>query len=271
MSFPRSRRWLPRIPAHVMGVTALALLASFAAGCAGQGSQPSAIATLSYQVVNRFPHQPDAFTQGLLFHQGVLYESTGLYGRSSIRRVELETGKVETQKALEARFFGEGLARVGDRLIQITWREQTGLIRAIDTLEELARFRYRGEGWGLEFDGRHLILSDGSATLRFLDPATFIEVRTLDISVEGRPLQHINELELVDGQLFANILGSDKIARIDLTSGAVDGWLDLASLRGRGWRWRSAADLNGIAYDPATHRLFVTGKRWPELFELRLD
>jgi len=248
------------------------LILAFASGTdADQATAHTKAPQLDYRVTDSFPHDRAAFTQGLLYHQGFLYESTGLYGKSALRKVEISSGKTLMRQKLGNTYFGEGLALQGNQLVQLTWREKTAFIYHLDNLEEIGRFRYGGEGWGLVFDGSHFILSDGSSLLRFLEPGTFSEIRRLRVTDNGRDVEKLNELEIVEDKLFANILGSDRIARIDLDTGTVDGWLDLSPLRGKGLSWRKAADLNGIAYDAATRRVFVTGKRWPWLFELMLE
>lgn len=224
-----------------------------------------------YRVVNRFPHDPAAFTQGLVYHDGFLFESTGLYGRSSVRKVSIESGNVVNKRNLARRYFGEGLALRGNTLVQLTWRERKAFAYNLDDFTETTRFALKGEGWGLTFDGSHFIQSDGSSTLRFLDPGTFRERYRLTVRDDNRPVAMLNELEMVRGEIFANILGSDRIARIDPATGNVIGWLDLRPLREKTVSWHRAADLNGIAYDPDSNRLFITGKRWPWLFELALE
>ena len=221
-----------------------------------------------FQVVRAFPHDPRAYTQGLVFEGGFLYEGTGKYGESTLRKVELETGRVVQSRALERRLFGEGIAILGDRIIQLTWRAGTGIVYDKASLRELRRFRYTGEGWGLAWDGTHLIMSDGSSTLRFLDPTTFKVVRRLLVRSRGRRVGRLNELEYVEGEIFANIWYKDWIARISPATGEVTGWIDLRAL----WPDREdrEAVLNGIAYDPTNRRLFVTGKNWPKLYEIRL-
>ncbi|MFT7724032.1 MAG: glutaminyl-peptide cyclotransferase [Roseateles sp.] len=221
-----------------------------------------------YQVVNSYPHDPGAFTQGLFFHDGFLYEGTGLHGRSSIRKVALETGRVVQAVELPAEFFGEGITVWGDRLIGITWQEQTAFVLDLKTFKLWRKFSYAGEGWGLTQNGRELIMSDGSAELRFLDPLSFRELRRVRVTADGRPVTQLNELEWVEGEVFANVWQSDRIARIDPRTGKVAGWIDLAGLLPQ----RSGSDdvLNGIAYDARAKRLFVTGKLWPKLFEIRL-
>lgn len=232
---------------------------------------PLAAEAAGFVVVARHPHDSRAFTQGLLMADGELYESTGRYGRSSLRRVAMDSGEVLARRDLDEMLFGEGLARVGDRLIQLSWREERALVYRLADLEPLGTIPYRGEGWGLAWDGEHLVFSDGSATLRFLDPGSFAPVRTLAVTDGGKPVERLNELEVIDGTLWANILGSDRIALIDLASGEVRRWLDLRALRGKGFAWRRARDLNGIAHDPASGHVYVTGKLWPVLYELRVD
>ena len=228
-------------------------------------------AEYSYQVINAWPHDPQAFTQGLVYLDGQLLESTGLNGRSSLRRVELETGRVIKKVNLPAQYFGEGLAVLRDRIYQLTWQHQKGFVYDLTTLSPLREFTYTGEGWGLTTDGTSLILSDGTATLRFLDPETARVTRTLDVTLAGRPLPQLNELEFIDGEIVANIWQTSTIARIDPTTGRVVGMIDLAGILPASERRSDTDVLNGIAYDPATKRLFVTGKNWPRLFEIKLQ
>lgn len=225
---------------------------------------------MTYEVVNAFPHDPNAFTQGLIYRDGYLYESTGLYGESSLRKVDLETGQVLQQVDLPAEFFGEGLTDWGDTLLQLTWREETGLIYDLDSFALLDQFSYPMEGWGLTHDGERLIMSDGSATLYFLSPDTFEVLDRVEVTYRGVKIQQINELEYIRGEVFANLWLRDQIIRIDPVSGEVLGWIDLEGLLPDELIRADTDVLNGIAYDPAADRLFLTGKRWPKLFEVRL-
>ncbi len=225
---------------------------------------------LTYRVVARYPHDPDAFTQGLLYHQGVLYESTGLYGESTVRRVDLATGNVIASTKLPPRAFGEGLALWNDRLIQLTWREQTAFVFNLETLEFVGQHEYHTEGWGLTFDGTNLLLSDGSDTLYFHSPEDFSVVRRVQVKDGEKPVTRLNELEYINGQVWANVWQQDRIAVIDPNSGGVIAWLDLQGLHPKSQRKSSEDVLNGIAFNPDNGRLLVTGKKWPVLFELEV-
>lgn len=230
---------------------------------------PAPAAYYTYAVVNVYPHDPGAFTQGLVYADGVLYESTGLNGRSSLRRVALQTGEVLQRRELAPEFFGEGLALFDNRLIQLTWQNNTGFVYDLVSFELLQTWSYPTEGWGLTHDGTHLIMSDGSAVLRFLDPYTFAVQREVTVTDAGRPVAQLNELEYINGEVFANVWMTDWIVRIDPRTGRVVGWVDLSGLLTA--EERTAADvLNGIAYDSQGGRLFVTGKLWPKLFEITL-
>ena len=223
----------------------------------------------AYRVVHTYPHDRNAFTQGLIYLDGVLYESTGLYGRSSLRKVNLNDGRVAQQYDVPGEFFGEGLTNWGNTLVQLTWKAQKGFVYDRNSFRLLRTFEYSGEGWGLTQDGTHLILSDGSSTLRFLDPKTFHEVKRITVSDDDKPITEINELEYINGEIFANIWQTNRIARISPTSGKVLGWIDLTGLLSA--TDASQADvLNGIAYDHRQKRLFVTGKLWPKLFEIQI-
>jgi glutaminyl-peptide cyclotransferase len=226
---------------------------------------------LGYRVVASYPHDPSAFTQGLIFIDGKLYESTGHYGRSTVRRVDLETGRVEQDIRLAPNLFGEGLMDWHGRLVQLTWREQLGIIYDAKTFERLETFQYPGEGWGLTHDGQHWIMSDGSDELRFLDPETRRIVRRLKVRDGRQPVHWLNELEYIDGAIWANVWRSDRIVRISPISGAVTAVLDLTTLYPAGERVSSEAVMNGIAHDAATNRLFVTGKYWPRLYEIVIE
>ena len=228
-------------------------------------------AEIPYQVVQSFPHDTQAYTQGLVIDQGILYEGTGRNGHSSLRRVELATGRVEQSVALDRRFFGEGIMVWHDQIVQLTWQQKTAFIYDKATFREVGRFNYRGEGWGLTHDGNSWILSDGSPTLRFIDPESKRVTRRLTVRrSDGRRVNQLNELEFIKGQIYANVWKQDYIVRISPESGAVTGWVDLRGLHPRAQRRNSDDVLNGIAYDHQTDRLFVTGKNWPKLFELRL-
>lgn len=222
----------------------------------------------SYQVVAAYPHDDGAFTQGLVFHEGELIEGTGLYGSSSLRRVELLTGAVQQGIALDDEYFGEGVAVWQDRIIQLTWLEQTAFVWNAETFVFEESFAYSGEGWGLTHDGRRLIMSNGSSRLVFRDPETFAEVGEIQVFDEDGPVNRLNELEWIRGEIFANRWATDRIARIDPATGRVIAWIDLAGLLDP---HPSGADvLNGIAWDDAGERLFVTGKLWPTVFEIEL-
>lgn len=226
--------------------------------------------SIGYRVVATYPHDPQAYTQGLVYAGGALYESTGLYGRSSVRRVDLASGRILAARPLAPQHFGEGLTAIGERLIQLTWRSGTAIVYSRANLRPLGQFRYATEGWGLTHDGRHLIMSDGSDTLYFLDADRFTEVRRVKVHDASGPVRSLNELEYIGGSVFANVWQSSHIVRIDPASGRVTGFVDLSALTDR-MRGEPGSDvLNGIAYIPGSGRVLVTGKRWPSLFAIEL-
>lgn len=230
----------------------------------------SARAVDTYRIVHTYPHDPRAYTQGLLFQDGHLYESTGLNGRSSLRMVDLETGRVLQSAPLESKYFAEGLASWGSTLVQLTWESHIAFVYDRFSFRLLRTFNYEGEGWGLTQDGKNLILSDGTANLRFFDPTTFREVRHIVVKDHGAPVTQLNALEYVHGEIYANVWHTDRIVRISPSSGKVLGWIDLSGLLKAGQVSDPEAVLNGIAYDAAHDRLFVTGKLWPSLFEIKV-
>lgn len=222
-----------------------------------------------YTIVNEYPHDEAAFTQGLTFENGVLYEGTGLYGDSTLRKVQLETGKVLDIRELSSDIFGEGITVCGDRLVQITWKNHLGFLYDKETFDLVWEFRYATEGWGITYDGVRLIMSDGSSTLYFLDPETFEVTGTIEVQSNGEPVTRLNELEYVRGEVYANVWMTNRIARISPETGRIVGWIDLEGLLSLEQETRADV-LNGIAYDPINDRLFVTGKLWPTLFEIDL-
>lgn len=222
------------------------------------------------RVVNEHPHDADAFTQGLALSEGVLYESTGRYGHSSIRRVDLASGRVLRARALSPSLFAEGLTVALGRLYQLTWRAGIAFVRDREHLSQLGQFRYEGEGWGLAWDGQRLVMSDGSAVLRFLDPESFTVTDAISVHDEGTAVRRLNELEIVDGLVYANVWQTTRIARIDPSDGRVLDWIELAGLVPPATEEATPDVANGIAYDAATGHLLVTGKRWPLLYELEV-
>ncbi len=230
---------------------------------------PRGTPTFGFEVVQSWPHDPQAFTQGLVYREGKLYEGTGNYGESSLREVDLQTGGVLRRRNLAQQYFGEGVALFGGKLYQLTWRSQLGFIYDVATFDLVGQFSYTGEGWGLTDDGSSLILSDGTSTLRFLDPTTFAVRRSVKVTDAGREISRLNELEYVKGEVYANVWQTDFIARIDPATGNVTGWINLTGLLPEGERTTNTDVLNGIAYDAAQDRLLVTGKRWPKLFQIR--
>jgi glutamine cyclotransferase len=247
-----------------------AILVAGAVVGAGAGADES-VAYYGYRVVETYPHDPRAFTQGLAYHDGHVYEGTGLYGESAILRRELKTGKLVKRLRLNRKYFGEGVTLVGDKVVQLTWKAGKGFVYDRETFRPLKEFKYAGQGWGIAHDGKRLTLSDGTATLRFLDPNTYAETQRLVVEDRGRRIRGLNELEFIGKQLYANVYGTDYIAIIDPCTGRVTGWVNLTGLcplpKGRR---PSNAVLNGIAYIPKTKRLLVTGKLWPKLFEIEL-
>jgi len=234
------------------------------------GPAAAELPVAGYRIERVFPHDPGAFTEGLFYRDGFLYESTGLVGRSDIRKVRLETGTVVARVAIPPQLFGEGIIDWNDRIISLTWQTGIGFRWSLEGFRPLGTFRYAGEGWGMTRNDRELVMSDGTPTLRFLDPETLAVRRRLEVTAEGQPLRNINELEWVKGEIFANIWQTDLIARIDPASGRVTGWIDLSGLRERAATPGIDSVANGIAYDRTRDRLFVTGKHWRSLFEIRL-
>jgi len=235
--------------------------------------QQSQMPVYTYRVVNSYPHDPEAFTQGLVYDDGVLYEGTGLRGRSSLRRVELETGKIVQIHPLNRRYFGEGITLWHNQIIQLTWTSQTGFVYQLKTFEKVGEFNYRTEGWGITHDTKRLIMSDGTDTLYFLDPETFEEIGSIQVQYQDKPVTNLNELEYIKGEIFANVWQTDLIARISPQTGRVLSWIDLTGLletKSGLSPYGSEDVLNGIAYDQLGDRLFVTGKLWPKLFEIKL-
>lgn len=228
-------------------------------------------AVYSFRVVNVYPHDPDAFTQGLTFYNGHIYEGTGLYGHSTLRKVELKTGKVLKNYQISSEYFGEGITIWKNRLIQLTWQSHTGFIYDTQSFRLLGTFSYPTEGWGITCDGKNLIMSDGTSILRFLDPRKFTIVKKIEVRDRGKNVPHINELEYVKGEIYANIWDTGYIARISPQTGKVLGWIDLSGLYQLVRKGGKADVLNGIAYDVKNDRLFVTGKFWPNIFEIRVE
>ncbi|SDG20536.1 glutaminyl-peptide cyclotransferase [Dyella sp. 333MFSha] len=250
----------------------VAVLAAFAwlVGC-GSVATASDIPVYGYTVVRTYPHDPKAFTEGLFYDGGFLYESTGEYMGSGVRKVRLDTGEVAQHLDTPPGYFGEGIIVSGDHLLQLTWRDGVGFIYDRKTFAPVGKFSYPGEGWAMTRDAKHLYMSDGTPTIRVLDPVTLAQTGRIDVTADGVPLRMINELEWVKGEILANVWQTERIARIDPKTGRVTGWIDLSGLVDTS-RMDDPADdvLNGIAYDAAHDRLFVTGKRWPALFEIRL-
>jgi len=243
-------------------------LAFAAVGFASQVPAGADIPTYTYQVVRSYPHDPGAFTQGLEYVNGNLYEGTGLKGRSSIRKVKLETGEVLQRHDVSSEYFGEGITIWKNDLIELTWQSGTAFVYDSSTFQERRAFKYLGEGWGLTHDDVNLIMSDGTDRLRLLDPITFAERRRIQVTAGGVPVRNLNELEVVKGEIFANIWQTNMLARI-APDGRVVGWIDLSGLLAPAERTRVDV-LNGIAYDRTNDRLFVTGKLWPKLFEIKI-
>ena len=246
----------------------MALIASRSTVSASQRGDSRHTPVLTYDVVKTYPHDSAAFTQGLIFRDGYLFESTGLTGQSSLRKVKLETGEVVQRRAVDKRYFAEGLTDWKGRLLQLTWETNIGFVYDLSTFAPLSTFTYKGEGWGLTHDDARLIMSDGSSALRFLDPETQREIGRVIVKEGDRPIERLNELEFIKGEVWANVWLTDRIAIIAPATGQVVAWLDLTGLRPPAPMGNDV--LNGIAYDAAGDRLFVTGKLWPRLFEIRV-
>ncbi len=252
-----------------LAVWALRIPMAALAPAPGPGGRPrpaaQSIPVYSYRVVQAYPHDAAAFTQGLVYTDGVLYEGTGLYGGSSLRRVDLESGTVLQQHDLPSQYFGEGIVVLSDTIVQLTWREHVAFVYRRETFSPTATFGYATEGWGLTDDGQRLIMSDGTSWLYFRDRETFSETGRIQVVGDQGPVVRLNELEYIAGEVYANVWLTDRIARIDPATGQVTAWIDLAGLRPPG-----ADVLNGIAHDADGDRLFVTGKLWPYLYEIEL-
>jgi glutaminyl-peptide cyclotransferase len=223
-----------------------------------------------YKVIHAYPHDPNAFTQGLEYRAGYLYEGTGLKGRSSLRKEQLETGKVIQEIELAAEYFGEGITVLNQKIMELTWQAETGFVYDQSNFRQLRTFNYPGEGWGLANDGENIYMSDGSAQIRIWDPLTLQEKRRITVRFEGKPVEMLNELEWVRGEIYANVWQTNRIARISPVDGRILGWIDLTGILSAADRTGQEDVLNGIAYDVLGDRLFVTGKQWPKLFEIKV-
>jgi len=274
-----SNRLLRRRPRSLLILVFAAALTSLQCNGSANTNAPSPAKTApenavvgkyGYEVVNKWPHDPSAFTQGLVFLDGKLLESTGQEGNSSLRSVDLQTGKVLKKVDVPIPYFAEGIALLNNKIYQLTWQHRVGFIYDAQTLQKVGEFNYSGEGWGLTTDGRSLILSDGSNRIRFINPDSFQVTKTIAVLDGNRPVGELNELEYVNGEIYANVWHEDRIAAIDPETGRVKSWIDLSGLLQPGDVQDPEAVLNGIAFDQASNRLFVTGKLWPQLFEIKI-
>jgi len=252
------------VPALAVSAAAIFVLFRLHAGA------PDAPASWRYKIVNSYPHDREAFTQGLVFEDGVLFEGTGLPGHSQLRKVELQTGNVQQEHKLPDEFFGEGITIYKDRIIQLTYQSNVGFVYDKNSFNLLREFHYPTEGWGITHNGKYLIMSDGTPMLYFLNPETFEQVNRMMVFDQDKPVWGLNELEYVEGQIYANVWPTERIVRIDLETCKVVGWIDTEGLLGLADPTGKEDVLNGIAYDSAGHRLFVTGKCWSKLFEIKL-
>ena len=233
-------------------------------------SESSSTPVFTYKIINTYPHDHQAFTQGLVFNDGIMYEGTGLKGQSTLRRIKLETGEVLKFRKLLEEFFGEGITVYGNKIIQLTWQSHIGFIYDKDSFKLLKTFQYPTEGWGITHDGKQLIMSDGSANLYFINPETFKETRRIEERDQNNLVTRLKELEYIRGEIYANLWQTNRIAKIDQQTGRVTGWINLDGLSPFNGRNERTRVLNGIAYDAKNNRLFVTGKLWPHLFEIKL-
>jgi len=231
---------------------------------------PAQTPVYDYQIVNRYPHEPRSFTQGLRYFEGFMYEGTGRRGQSLLKKYRLEDGEVLQSKRLSDRYFGEGIEIVGNKIFQLTWQAHMVFVYDLESFEQLDTFFNPTEGWGLTYDGNELILSDGSASLYFIDPDTFVTTREIQVTLDGDPVRSLNELEYIDGEVWANVWQTNFIVRIDPSTGKVNALINLTGLSEQTVRSESEAVLNGIAYDHEQGRLFVTGKLWSDTFEIEL-
>jgi glutaminyl-peptide cyclotransferase len=252
------------------GILCLAAVVPFMRSPFSQAHKPAGVPEYGYKVVRVFPHDAKAYTQGLVYYNGFLYEGTGLNGRSSLRKVKLETGEVLQKVDLAPDYFGEGIAIFKKQILQLTWKAQTGFIYSLSDFRFLRQFSYPGEGWGLTTGDEEIFMSDGTADIRVWDGNTLKEKRRITVRDGDNPVTELNELEFVRGEIFANVWQTDRIARISPQTGKVLGWIDLTAILDFADRSDPDAVLNGIAYDAATNRLFVTGKLWPKLFQIEL-
>jgi glutamine cyclotransferase len=248
----------------------LAVLAHPLFAQSARGTRAARPPEYTFEIVQSFPHDPNAFTQGLAFRDGFLYEGTGLNGRSSLRKVRLDSGEVVQQTDLSPEFFGEGIALLNNEVVELTWQSHTGFVYDLSDFHLLRKFSYPGEGWGLTSNGRDFFMSDGTADIRVLDGDSLKEKRRFTVHDGDAPIDQLNELEFVDGEIFANVWQTDRIVRISPQDGRVVGWIDLQGLLSPIYRLSPDAVLNGIAYDSIRKRLFVTGKLWPKIFEIKL-
>jgi glutaminyl-peptide cyclotransferase len=275
-----SKNWLI-IAAAVVALIGVGMYLSFRSGSSEGAGKPvsnqssassdsQSARKISYEVVDTYPHDPEAFLQGLVWHDGGFYESTGLNGESTLRRVEFPSGRVLKKISLSPDLFGEGLALVDDHLVQITWQTHRGFVYDRETFRLIREFTYDSEGWGITYDGKNLIMSDGTSTLTYLDPQTYQPVKKLNVTMNGRPVFKLNELEFIEGEIWSNVWQTDMILRIDPATGTVNSYLDMRGALAREFRTGREDVLNGIAYDAERKRIFISGKKWSRIIEIKL-